>query len=84
MKREIRCTDCSKKLQASVKPVLFEHLKIVPGRSRKQCVCDDCCCRIQAGDPCDAISIWSDLGGIPYYEWEKDFLKETKNAKQLF
>lgn len=83
MKREIICEKCegeTRKLFPNANPYPGEHVKFVKGKAKKDLICDSCADELTAileGDDCCAFSIWADYGGIPYYEWEHEFITET-------
>lgn len=88
MKREILCLNCAAerfkryglayvpKLQAIVDPYPREHVKYLRGISKGDFFCDACASLkpINKGDECFAVSTWADYGGLPYYEWEYEFI----------
>ena len=78
MKREIVCSDCQKKLETIFKKTTAEHpeehFKFVKGKLKFPCVCDNCSMELMPLQGCYAVSIWSDYGAAPYYEWENDYL----------
>jgi len=94
MKREIVCITCREKLLnlfPTDNPYPLEHVKFVDGKARKEFFCDHCGREINTTEKCTAVSIWADYGGIPYFEWEPDYLferrtlrreNETKNSKE--
>ena len=82
MKREIICEKCEvkkRKLFPNENPYPGEHIKFVKGKAEKELICDGCTDYnpIHKGENCCAVSIWADYGGIPYYQWESQFIIET-------
>lgn len=80
MKRDILCPKCArerKKRYPTSEPYPGEHIKFVKGVALKDMLCDACGKRteIPKGSEAYAFSVWADYGGIPYYEWEKEFIK---------
>jgi hypothetical protein len=89
MKREILCLKCAAErskrhglihvpeLQAIVDPFPGEHVKYVRGISKSNFFCDACATIniINPGEECFAISTWADYGGIPYFEWEDEYIE---------
>ncbi len=73
MKRMIVCEKCSHRPQPHYSG---EWFKRVNGTAKKQMLCDYCCppVKIKKGDKCAAESMGVNHYGIPYYEWESDFL----------
>lgn len=81
MKRQIICMKCIKK-----HPSLFlgnggvdqkgvdEYINNVKGIALYDFMCDYCGKPINKGDICDANSIWTSLAGIPYHEWEEEYI----------
>lgn len=87
MKREILCPDCKKELRKtfpSDTPYPGEHVKFVEGKALNEYVCDQCDKEIHIGDPCFAFSSWADYGGIPYYEWEGEFIQAQNTETNSF
>jgi len=79
MKRLIVCPECRKILRAlftTDNPHPGEHVKFVDGSAKNGFKCDNSGEDIAKGESCTAISMWADYGGIPYFEWEKDYLTE--------
>lgn len=78
MKREILCSKCEPELRAlfpTDTPYPGEHVKFVNGKANKDLICDQCGQPIKTNDNCVAMSMWADYGGIPYYEWEPEYLR---------
>lgn len=83
MKREIICKNDIPKLkkifEQSCAEHPEEHFKIVKGKLRVPCLCDFCGKELfPVYDTGFAISIWSDFGAQPYYEWEDEYIMEGK------
>lgn len=88
MKREILCPDCYKSAlrsagvsaSASQEDLVRclvtppERTKYVTGTLHHACYCDVCNKPMSKGDDAVARSIWSDVGGVSYYEWESEYL----------
>lgn len=77
MKRMILCPRCSERFRDDFpndEPYPGEHVRVVPGINREDCVCDTCNAVIRQNEKCYAVSIWVDGRGIKYYEWEHVFL----------
>lgn len=80
MKREILCPECfvkMRKLFPTDTPYPGERVKFVPGRALYGFNCDSCGNNIKEASPCNAVSIWADYGGVPYSEWENNYIKEV-------
>jgi len=80
MKREILCLECKKTFREQFpddNPYPGEHIKIVSGFAGLDLVCDGCGDPLMTGYRCAAVSIWSDRGGIPYSEWEGEYISEA-------
>lgn len=75
MKREIVCVECYERLKPERKSYPGEYIKAVHGTARESFLCDICGKSIPKGDKCIAQSIWADYGGIPYYEWEFEYVE---------
>ena len=54
-----------------------ENNKSKRGNAQEEFLCDQCAGKIPQGSPCYARSIWMDGQGIPYYEWEKEYIVVT-------
>lgn len=79
MKREVLCKDCAvqmRKMFPNDSPYPGEHVKFVNGKSKVQCICDRCSKPINPGDEICAFSSWADYGGVPYSEWEDEYLEK--------
>jgi len=79
MKREIHCIGCKETFREQFPnndPYPGEHIKVVSGFAISDMICDGCGDSLWAGRECAAVSIWTDRGGIPYYEWEREFISE--------
>lgn len=79
MKQEIICEKCLPELRTlfpTSNPYHGEHVKFVSGKARKDFFCDHCGKEITATSKCTAFSIWADHGGIPYYNWESEFITD--------
>lgn len=79
MRRMILCLDCRADAQEAYKTDVLEqdeHVKYVAGKAKQNFLCDTCGCEIKAQYPCCAFSNWSDYSGLPYYNWESDFIDE--------
>lgn len=77
MKQEIVCKQCEIELRKQFpneSPYPGEHVKFVVGTANKQYRCDHCDVIIPGGEECCAFSIYANYGGVPYYNWEKDFI----------
>jgi hypothetical protein len=82
MKRDILCNKCAKDRREQYPtdtPYPEEHIKFVHGTARGDMLCDGCTYRteIKKGEECCAFSSWADYGGIPYNEWEHEFIEFT-------
>jgi hypothetical protein len=80
MKREIICKNDMPSLKKIFERTCAEHpeehFKIVKGKLIRPCLCDHCGKELfPVLDGAFAVSIWSDYGAQPYYEWESEFLK---------
>jgi hypothetical protein len=87
MKREIVCSEKCKpkfsyKLLTDEKGISYiadpypgEYCKTVKGKAKGIYICDACGKSIKKGDVAIAISIWADYTGLPYFEWEDDFIE---------
>lgn len=51
-----------------------EQTKYVTGTLHHACYCDLCDKPMSKGDYAVARSIWSDAGGVHYFEWESEYL----------
>ena len=87
MKRMIACEKCSHRPIPSFEG---EWFKRVHGVAKNDMLCDWCstgsgdnleATPIKKGDKCSAESMGLDGHGIPYYEWESEFI--TKEAKDV-
>jgi len=86
MKREILCPDCresrlklcgleySHESRILFDPYPGEHIKIIKGRANRHFLCDICNKQIETDDDCFAVSTYADYGGMPYYEWEHEYV----------
>jgi len=77
MVRKILCKKCeeeSRKLFPTSSPYPGEHIKFVQGTIKRACFCDNCDTHIHTKDQVCAMSIYADYGGIPYFEWEDEYL----------
>lgn len=86
MKREIRCKECTDNLfkytGAKYIAELGKFVDIYPGEHAKRKFgkairnysCDICGCDIAKNYECFAVSFWADYGGVPYYEWEHEYI----------
>jgi len=70
-----KCRDEIRALFKSDEPYPGEHVKFVNGLAINSYICDDCNVQIAPGELCCAHSIWVDYGGVPYYDWEDEFIK---------
>ena len=80
MKREIVCPKCELKLRKlfpKESPYPGEHVKFINGLASIDFICDQCGEPILTKNECAAVSFWADYGGIPYFEWEEDYLLQT-------
>lgn len=85
MKKEILCIKCIE--QINTHPTYIsagscyshinhnEHIKLTWGYALMYYRCDLCDNTILKDDVCCASSMWSDVHGIPYHEWEQDYIK---------
>jgi hypothetical protein len=73
MKREVDCLKCGRGWpdKASVK---HEHIRKETGYTLGRFVCDGCGLFLPPGVPAICVSVWSDIGGIPYSPWEADYI----------
>lgn len=80
MVQKILCLACGDETNATHKadnPEQYgEHVKFVKGESKNHFVCDHCGKPLAPEEVVYAYSIWSSHGGIPYYAWEKGYIKE--------
>jgi len=79
MKREILCPKCRinvRKLFPTDNPYPGEHVMFIDGMALMQYRCDNCDNTILPGDKCTAFSSWADYGGVPYYEWEGEYINK--------
>ena len=86
MKRQIVCNKCKSKLRKlfpTDTPYPGEHVKFVAGKAKSVFMCDHCGCTINATDNCFSFSIWADYGGVPYHEWEPDYLYDIVEPKMM-
>ena len=74
MKREILCLKCGGQ---KLPQYDGEHNKSKRGNAQEEFLCDQCAGKIPQGSPCYARSIWMDGQGIPYYEWEGEYIEIT-------
>jgi len=80
MKRQIICMKCNKEywnlfnLIGDEATAAGEHIKNIKGMALREYLCDFCGTTIKQSEKCTANSIWSDRGGIPYFEWENEFI----------
>ena len=93
MKQEILCLGCGKKRMKGhglvyskefgrlVDPFPGEHVKYEEGKAKAPFLCDFCGCEIMPTGRCFAVSTWADYGGIPYYEWELEFIEPIVNSE---
>ena len=85
MKREIVCPKCRKNLRElfpTNNPYPGEYVKFVDGTARHDFVCDSCGKPINYNGKCTAFSCWAEYGGIPYMEWEDEYLREAIKNKE--
>jgi hypothetical protein len=78
MKREILCLECKTDFREQFpvdNPYPGEYIKIIAGAAIVLLICDGCGDELAIGCRCAAVSIWTDRGGIPYYEWEGEFIE---------
>lgn len=86
MKREIRCLDCRPKVAGKilddrdiVDHSFGEHIKVIRGKALVECLCDMCNKKINVGDNCLAVTMWSDKVGIPYHWWEHEYIDDGES-----
>ena len=77
MKRMIACEKCAWRPTPQYSGEWFKRIR---GTAKKDMLCDYCCppAEIKAGDKCAAESMGVDGHGIPYYEWEGDFISTIR------
>ena len=88
MKREILCFSCENNSRKRFKcdsvdfavPFANEYVKYVPGKAKRCFTCDHCGLLLRTGDVCCAVSIRTTRGGIPYYEWEHEYLELSNKS----
>lgn len=80
MKRMIACEKCSHE-PAPYYP--GEWFKRVTGTAKKEMICDYCYPQkiIPQGAKCAAESMGVNGHGIPYYQWEGEYIQEATDAK---
>jgi len=76
MRRELLCRTCADEAMKQMGNYPGEHHKWRSGtvQERMFICCDRCVADLPSGTWVMALSIWTDRGGIPYYEWEHDYL----------
>jgi len=77
MKRMALCQVCGVELTEFFKKQEtpdHEHVKFKYGLARFDFICDNCGRPVCWFSPIACCSIWSDMGGQPYYEWEDEFI----------
>ena len=85
MKCDILCLPCERRREISLgdgSQFPGEHIKYVKGKNIGNTMqpdgitrCDNCGKHIEIGEPCSAVTIWSDNSPNPYYTWESDFIE---------
>ncbi len=83
MKRDIACEKCAPKYHGYPADIEgpAESVKKKSGIALKNYFCDRCGDNIPKGTRCVAISVIVEGHGIPYYKWEKEFIKEAPCAR---
>lgn len=86
MKQDILCIKCAEErrgLFPTDNPFPGEHIKFVFGTAKIECLCDGCVKykEIHTGERCCAFSLWTDFGGVPYHQWERNFIN-PENGKE--
>ncbi len=76
MKQMILCDTCKPWWidRCRNNPYPEEKIKVVSGIAKNNYICDTCGTMLEKGTPCAAVSISVDRGGVPYYEWEHDYI----------
>lgn len=85
MKRELQCRECAEHLKNvfNKTPAPGEHVKYVEGVLKLSgLICDFCGRPLEVGKNVYCMSIWADYGGVPYYQWEHEYViyKEENNV----
>lgn len=88
MKREVVCRGCEPKrrgvtaasdpLAVAEAAAMGEGMKTVPGTAHHSMLCDACGRELPKGTPVIAVSLYSDRA--PYFEWESEYLEETRRG----
>ena len=81
MKRMIACEKCAYRAAPCYPGEWFVRLW---GKAKKEMLCDYCIpsMEIKPGDKCAAESMGLVGHGIPYYQWEFEYVEEIKNLKK--
>ena len=89
MKREIRCLSCKPRVadkilcdksnEETIDHSFGEHIKAIKGKAIVECRCDMCDKKINVGDDCLAVTMWSDKVGIPYHWWEHEYIDDGES-----
>lgn len=84
MKQEILCEQCGKRFRVGVvhKHPREEACKVA-GFARADFACDQCGILLPPGALVYAASLWSELGRVPYYPWEADYIENPLGAEEL-
>ena len=78
MKQEILCIKCGEERKTTIKEYPGESFVFERGKAINDYLCDSCASHVAPGDDCFAFSLWSEMGAIPYYPWEKEYIKEME------
>lgn len=95
MKREILCEGCARDVQkmfalpevtelvqsAPEGLASDERIRMVRGELRLQCLCDACGVLLPVESRAWACSLWSTRYGIPWREWEPEYLAPVVTAE---
>ncbi len=81
MKCQILCKTCEaeyRKMFPNPSPYPGEYIKFVNGKALFNMRCDECNEDILMTEEICAMTIWAENGGIPYREWEGQYLDSVK------
>jgi hypothetical protein len=73
MKREVDCLKCGRSWPDKARDP-NEHIHKLTGYTLNHFVCDGCGEELPLGVPAICVSVWSDIGGIPYFPWEAEYV----------